>query len=191
LVAFEETKNPSSLPSHNSEVGSIEIFAPSFFWSRSSASWRFFILSRIYEIYFRLCIDRHHSINSTHPQYQTTAASTMSDKEEEVVIKQFPWHASTQDECFKELGLDDTLPSKGLSSEEATSRLETYGRNQMTAKETVSLLQKIWAQVANVLVGILVFVAVVSIARAATADGDKDQVTTNSIQVALIAFVIT
>jgi Ca2+-transporting ATPase len=113
----------------------------------------------------------------------------MSD--EEVVIKDFPWHASTQDECFKELGLDDTLPSKGLSSEEATSRLTQYGRNQMTAKEKVSLLQKIWDQVANVLVGILVFVAVVSVVRAATADGDKNQVTTNSIQVALIVFVIT
>jgi Ca2+-transporting ATPase len=113
----------------------------------------------------------------------------MSD-EMEVVEKQFPWHASTMDECFKELGLDDTLPSKGLSSEDATARLTKYGHNQMTAKEKVSLLQKIWDQVANVLVGILVFVAVVSVVRAATAD-NQNQVTTNSIQVALIVFVIT
>ena len=110
--------------------------------------------------------------------------------EEEVVVKQFPWHASTLEECFKELGLDDTLPSKGLSTEDAAARLTKYGRNQMTAKEKVSLLQKIWEQVANVLVGILVFVAVVSVARAATAD-NKDDVTTNAIQVALIVFVIT
>jgi magnesium-transporting ATPase (P-type) len=115
---------------------------------------------------------------------------TIMSGESEVVIKQFPWHASTQDECFKELGLDDTLPSKGLTTEDAASRLTEYGRNQMTAKEKVTLLQKIWDQVANVLVGILVFVAVVSVVRAATAD-NADDVTTNSIQVALIVFVIT
>jgi magnesium-transporting ATPase (P-type) len=115
---------------------------------------------------------------------------TIMSGESEVVIKQFPWHASTQDECFKELGLDDTLPSKGLTTEDAASRLTKYGRNQMTAKEKVTLLQKIWDQVANVLVGILVFVAVVSVVRAATAD-NADDVTTNSIQVALIVFVIT
>jgi Ca2+-transporting ATPase len=115
---------------------------------------------------------------------------TIMSGESEVVIKQFPWHASTQDECFKELGLDDTLPSKGLTTEDAASRLTKYGRNQMPAKEKVTLLQKIWDQVANVLVGILVFVAVVSVVRAATAD-NADDVTTNSIQVALIVFVIT
>lgn len=107
-----------------------------------------------------------------------------------VVDKQFPWHASTIDECFKELGLADDLPSKGLTSDDAAARLTKYGHNQMTAREKVSLLQKIWEQVANVLVGILVFVAVVSVVRAATAD-NSDDVTTNSIQVALIVFVIT
>jgi Ca2+-transporting ATPase len=116
--------------------------------------------------------------------------NTMSLHVEEIIVKQFPWHASTQEECFKELGLDDTLPGKGLTSEEATKRLTEYGHNQMTAKEKVTLLQKIWDQVANVLVGILVFVAVVSVVRAATAS-NSDDVTTNSIQVALIVFVIT
>jgi magnesium-transporting ATPase (P-type) len=110
--------------------------------------------------------------------------------EEEVVVKQFPWHASTQGECFKELDLTDTLPTTGLSTDQAAARLVQHGRNQMTAKEKVTLLQKIWDQVANVLVGILVFVAVVSVVRAATAT-NSDDVTTNSIQVALIVFVIT
>jgi magnesium-transporting ATPase (P-type) len=114
----------------------------------------------------------------------------MSAEEEVVEVKQFPWHASTMGECFKELGLDDSLPTTGLSSEQAAERLTQHGRNQMTAKEKVSLLQKIWDQVANVLVGILAFVAVVSVVRAATAT-NSDDVTTNSIQVALIVFVIT
>jgi Ca2+-transporting ATPase len=110
--------------------------------------------------------------------------------EMEVVTKQFPWHASTQEECFKELGLDDSLPGKGLTTEQAATRLTKFGRNQMTAREKVSLLMKIWEQVANVLVGILVFVAIVSVVRAATVT-ESDQVVTNSIQVALIVFVIT
>ena len=39
----------------------------------------------------------------------------------------------------------------------------------MSEKEKVTLLQRIWNQVANVLVGILVFVAIVSAVRAGTA----------------------
>jgi magnesium-transporting ATPase (P-type) len=109
--------------------------------------------------------------------------------ETEVVTRRFPWHASTKEECFKELGLDETLPKAGLSTSEAAARMAKFGHNAMTAKEKVTLLQRIWAQVANVLVGILVFVAVVSAVQAATAtEGDK--VVTNSIQVGLIAFVI-
>jgi magnesium-transporting ATPase (P-type) len=116
----------------------------------------------------------------------------MSD--EEVVIHQFPWHASTQDECFKELGLDDslddTLRCKGLSSEEAMSRHTKYGHNQLTAKEKFSLLQKIWHQVAGVVIGVLVFVAIVSVVRAATADNSND-VTAHSIIAALLVFSIS
>jgi len=54
----------------------------------------------------------------------------------------------------------------------------------------VTLLQRIWKQVANVLVGILVFVAVVSAVRAATAE-ETQNIITNWIQVGLIVFVIT
>lgn len=52
------------------------------------------------------------------------------------------------------------------------------------------MLEKIWNQVANVLVGILLFVAIVSAIRAATADNSQ-VILTNWIQVGLILFVIT
>jgi magnesium-transporting ATPase (P-type) len=109
---------------------------------------------------------------------------------EEVVRNEFPYHAKSVDECAKELKLPDNVEKTGLTSVEATARLEKFGYNQMTPKEKVSLLMRIWAQVANVLVGILVFVAIVSAARAATADNSSD-VVTNSIQVGLIVLVIT
>ena len=102
----------------------------------------------------------------------------------------FQWHCATQEECFKELGQGNDLLEKGLTSAEAEKRLQKYGFNKLSEKEKVTLLQRIWAQVANVLVGILVFVAVVSAIRAATADIQED-VVTNTIQVGLIVFVIT
>jgi len=102
----------------------------------------------------------------------------------------FPWHSKTKEECFAELGVGADLLRTGLTSAEAEQRLETYGYNKLTEKEKVTLLQRIWEQVANVLVGILVFVALVSAIRAGTSDNSED-VVTNSIQVGLILFVIT
>lgn len=104
--------------------------------------------------------------------------------------KIFPWHARSKEECFTELGLGPELLSRGLTSSEAKKRLEEYGPNKLTEKEKVTLLQRIWNQVANVLVGILVTVAVVAAAKAATADNSEDRVT-NLIEVGLIVFVIT
>ena len=104
--------------------------------------------------------------------------------------KLFQWHCATQSECFKELGKDDNLLRTGLTTAEAQARYEQYGPNKLSEKEKVTLLQRIWDQVGNVLVGILVFVAVVSAIRAATADINEDKVT-NTIQVGLIVFVIT
>ena len=102
--------------------------------------------------------------------------------------KIFPWHSSTAEQCFDELGLKHDHPRTGLSSSDAASRLAKYGPNKMSEKEKTTLLQRIWAQVANVLVGILVFVAVVSAARAATSSGED--VVTNCIQVGIIVGVI-
>jgi magnesium-transporting ATPase (P-type) len=104
--------------------------------------------------------------------------------------KLFQWHAHTNEEAFIELGQGPDLGRVGLTTEEAERRYQTYGPNKLSEKEKVTLLQRIWAQVANVLVGILVFVALVSAARAATADISED-VVTNTIQVGLIVFVIT
>ena len=102
--------------------------------------------------------------------------------------KIFPWHASTKEQCFAELGVGSDIQRSGLSSSEAAQRLQQYGPNKLSEKEKVTLLQRIWDQVANVLVGILVFVAVVSAARAATSSGED--VVTNCIQVGIIFGVI-
>ena len=102
--------------------------------------------------------------------------------------KTFPWHTSTKEQCFSELHLDDDVQRTGLTSADASDRLKQYGPNKLTEKEKVTLLQRIWKQVANVLVGILVFVAIVSAVRAATATGED--VVTNCIQVGIIIGVI-
>ncbi|CAB9528779.1 Sodium/potassium-transporting ATPase subunit alpha [Seminavis robusta] len=112
------------------------------------------------------------------------------DAEEEEVKAATPWHAMELSAVYKELGKDDGLPKSGLTTAEAEDRLAQYGENKLSEKRKVTLLERIWKQVANVLVGILVFVAVVSAIRAATAT-DGDTILTNWIQVGLILFVIT
>lgn len=104
--------------------------------------------------------------------------------------KLYPFHAKTKEECFAELGCNENLIKQGLTTEEAQRRLEKYGYNKLTEKEKVTLLQRIWKQVANVLVGILVFVAIVSLVRAVTATTVQN-IVSNWIQVGLIVFVIT
>ena len=79
---------------------------------------------------------------------------------------------------------------EGLSQKEAQERLEKYGLNQLSGKKKSTIFEKIWRQVANVLVGILVFVAVVSAIRAITST-NVDNIISNWIQVGLITFVIT
>jgi Ca2+-transporting ATPase len=101
-----------------------------------------------------------------------------------------PWHSMSLEEVYKELGKDSSLYKSGLTSEEANQRLEKYGENKLSEKRQVTLLERIWKQIANVLVGILIFVAVVSAIRALTSD-DSDTILTNWIQVGLIVFVIT
>ena len=116
----------------------------------------------------------------------------MGKKNEEEVeaAPKTPWHSMDLEAVYKELGKDSGLLKAGLSSQDATERLEKYGENKLSQKRKETLLEKIWKQVANVLVGILVFVAVVSAIRAATAT-DPDTILTNWIQVGLILFVIT
>lgn len=101
-----------------------------------------------------------------------------------------PFHVMTKDEAIAELGLNADLRRTGLTTPEAKARLEQYGYNQLTEKEKVTLLERIWKQVNNVLVGILVFVAVVSLAKG-IASSDGESRLTNFIEVGLITFVIT
>lgn len=105
-------------------------------------------------------------------------------------VEEAPYHAMSYEEVFDEIGVSKTIAKDGLTTAEAQSRLERYGPNMLTEKEKVTLLQKIWAQVSNVLVGILVVVAVVSFAKAITAK-DAETALTNWIEVGLIIGVIT
>lgn len=98
-----------------------------------------------------------------------------------------PWHCMTKEEVFKELEVGDDIRKTGLTTAQANARLEKYGENKLTEKEKETLLQKIWKQVSNVLVGILVFVAIISAASAIAGIGNALQ---NWIQVAIIFGVI-
>jgi magnesium-transporting ATPase (P-type) len=91
----------------------------------------------------------------------------------------------TKAEVFAKLDLPDDIRKKGLTTEQAQARLVKYGENKLSEKRKVTLLEKIWHQVNNVLVLILVIVAVVSVVRAFT-----DDPLTNWIQVGIIVGVI-
>jgi magnesium-transporting ATPase (P-type) len=100
------------------------------------------------------------------------------------------WHAMTKEDAAAQMGVSPNIRQKGLTSVEAKARLEEFGYNELTEKEKVTLLQRIWKQVNNVLVGILVFVAVVSLIKGILSDDSEDKVT-NFIEVGLITFVVT
>ena len=98
------------------------------------------------------------------------------------------WHAITKEVATGLLGLAVDIRTTGLTSAEAAKRLEQYGPNQLSEKETRTLLQRIWTQLYNVLVGILVFVAIVSLIKGITSSGDER--VTDFIEVGLIVFVV-
>lgn len=99
------------------------------------------------------------------------------------------WHALTKQDVCGLLGVSKDIRRTGLSTAEAAERLEQYGPNKLSEKEKVTLLMRIWKQVSNVLVGILVFVAIVSFIKGFLSSGE-DRLT-NFIEVGLITFVIT
>ena len=100
------------------------------------------------------------------------------------------WHALSKEEAAREMGVSSNIRHEGLTTKEAQVRLEKYGYNQLTEKEKVTLLQRSWKHVNNVLVGILVFVAVVSLIKGIVTEKTDDKIT-NFIEVGLISFVIT
>lgn len=110
-----------------------------------------------------------------------------AEKTPEVVREVPPWHCMSKEEVCKEMGLKEDIRRTGLTTAEAAARLEKYGENKMTEAEKETLLQKIWNQINNVLVGILVFVAIISAISAFAGIGNVAQ---NWIQVGIIVAVI-
>jgi magnesium-transporting ATPase (P-type) len=76
--------------------------------------------------------------------------------------EQAPWHTMSVEESIAKMGLSAELPKTGLSTDEAASRLAKYGPNQLTEKVKKTIWQRIWHQINNVLVYVLLTVAVVS-----------------------------
>lgn len=125
-------------------------------------------------------------------------------------IEIFPFHAVAIEDCYEYLGVggfsndndstDDAPLSSvasyerwGLTNTQVQERLHRYGYNQLSKTTQKTLLQRIWNQLANVLVAILVFVSAVSAAQAirfATVESDRESAITNSIQVALLVSLI-
>jgi magnesium-transporting ATPase (P-type) len=103
------------------------------------------------------------------------------------------WHALSVEDTIKTLMCKENVAEVGLTDAEAAERLAKYGPNKLTEKEKKTIWQRIWDQVANVLVGILVTVAAVSLARAIQSmiEKDSENIISNWIQVGLIATVIT
>jgi len=105
------------------------------------------------------------------------------------------WHTLSPEATIARLSLNADVLKTGITSADAKKRIEEYGLNKMTEAEKETIWQKIWKQVANVLVCILVVVALVSAARAIVEiyqdEPDSTTILTSWIQVGLITGVIT
>lgn len=104
------------------------------------------------------------------------------------------WHALTVEESIDKLGLAFDKFKDGISTLQVTERLEKFGPNKLSENKKETIWQKIWKQISNVLVCILILVAVVSAARAIVAMTENEgntTVLTSWAQVGLITCVIT
>ena len=70
-----------------------------------------------------------------------------------------PWHALDVDAALKELQVD---PLRGLSPEEAGSRLGKYGPNELTHEEKASPWVLFFNQFKNILIVILIVATILS-----------------------------
>jgi len=121
---------------------------------------------------------------------ESSSSSSRPDDAAAAVIETFPFHTATVEACCRALGCSTTaVRTHGLSTAQATERLERYGPNQLSEKQRVTLWQRLWQQLANVLVIILIIVAIIAIVRALTSTSSQDRIT-NWIQAALIVLVI-
>ncbi len=120
----------------------------------------------------------------------------MGKKQEEVTEERevVSWHALSIEECILKLRARENLLQTGLTTAEAAQRLEEYGYNKLTEGKRETLWEKIWKQIANVLVCILLLIALVSAARGIVehvqVEPEGDILLTSWIQVALILGVI-
>ena len=69
------------------------------------------------------------------------------------------WYQKSSEEVFTELKVNN---SEGLSQQEAQERLEKYGENRLAATKKKTLFQRIFAQINNVLIYVLILAAVIS-----------------------------
>ncbi|NMO97582.1 cation-translocating P-type ATPase [Paenibacillus lemnae] len=70
------------------------------------------------------------------------------------------WYSKSREEVVRELGSD---PASGLSAEEARSRREKYGRNQLKGKPKKSLAVLFFSQLKDMLIYVLLGAAVVTL----------------------------
>jgi len=121
-----------------------------------------------------------------------TAKATSDPEPEAAAVS---WHALSVEETILKLRRNADLTTVGISTAEAAQLRDEYGPNKMAEKEKETIWQKIWAQIANVLVCILLIVAAVSAAKAIVEEfrpiPDSTTILTSWIQVGLITLVIT
>ena len=118
-----------------------------------------------------------------------TAAKKEIGSDNPQYTEKSPWHTMTVEETFEQMGLAADHKKTGLSTGDAKSRMAKFGPNKMTEKVKVTIWQRIWHQINNVLVYVLITVAAVSVLQAVITTGQNRL--TSIIQVVLIIGVIT
>eukprot|EP00285_Hemiselmis_virescens_P013221 CAMPEP_0173380530 /NCGR_PEP_ID=MMETSP1356-20130122/3202_1 /TAXON_ID=77927 ORGANISM="Hemiselmis virescens, Strain PCC157" /NCGR_SAMPLE_ID=MMETSP1356 /ASSEMBLY_ACC=CAM_ASM_000847 /LENGTH=1147 /DNA_ID=CAMNT_0014334157 /DNA_START=96 /DNA_END=3539 /DNA_ORIENTATION=+ len=81
------------------------------------------------------------------------AAPSISDGEDEIL-----WYAGTVQEAMQL----QSVTADGLNAAEVTSRLAQYGKNEITPPPKPGFLRKLWNQVNNILIFILIAATIVS-----------------------------
>ena len=79
-----------------------------------------------------------------------------------------PWHSLSAQEATRTLAVD---PSTGLSAQEARTRLEQYGTNELIGSEKAPWYQVFARQFASILIGILAAAAAISFVIGEFSDG--------------------
>jgi len=73
------------------------------------------------------------------------------------IEEETPYHTLTVDQVVEHYS---TNTAEGLTTQEATSRLKTYGHNELQGNDDIKWYKVLWRQVANTLVLILLIATV-------------------------------